>query len=104
LAVEIFAPTPADLQTTWVDWNPSPPDKDMGLWQPVSLVTTGDVALEYPQLVSRVDTATLRSADVTVGTNLKNLTDSSVTGSLSATIAGQRVQQSVTLAPHESTY
>src|SRR6185437_16085315 len=61
-------------------------------------------ALEYPQLVSRVDTATLRSADVTIGTNLKNLADSSVTGSLSATIAGQRVQQSVTLAPHESTY
>ena len=38
LAVEVFAPTPPDLQTTWVDWNPSPPDKDMGLWQPVSLV------------------------------------------------------------------
>jgi exo-1,4-beta-D-glucosaminidase len=104
LAVEIFAPTPADLQTTWVDWNPSPPDKDMGLWQPVSLVTTGDVTLEYPQLVSHVDTATLRSADLTVGTNLKNLADSSVTGELSATIAGKRIQQSVTLAAHESTY
>ncbi len=104
LAVEIFAPTPADLQTTWVDWNPSPPDKDMGLWQPVSLVTTGDVMLEYPQLVSHVDTATLRSADLTVGTNLKNLADSPVTGTLSAIIAGHHVQQSVTLAPHESTY
>ena len=104
LAVEIFAPTPADLQTTWVDWNPSPPDKDMGLWQPVSLVTTGDVMLEYPQLVSHVDTATLRSADLTVGTNLKNLADSPVTGTLSAIIAGRHVQQSVTLAPHESTY
>src|SRR4051812_374871 len=40
LAVEIYAPTPPDLQTTWVDWNPSPPDKDMGLWQPVYLATT----------------------------------------------------------------
>ncbi|HMG95896.1 MAG TPA: hypothetical protein VK565_06315, partial [Gemmatimonadaceae bacterium] len=30
LAVEVFAPTPPDLQTTWVDWNPSPPDKNMG--------------------------------------------------------------------------
>lgn len=31
LAVEIFAPDTPDLQTTWVDWNPSPPDKDMGI-------------------------------------------------------------------------
>src|SRR3954465_5240855 len=44
LAVEIFPPTPPDLQTTWVDWNPSPPDKDMGLWQPVWLPTPGDHA------------------------------------------------------------
>ena len=41
LAVEIFAPTPPDLQTTWVDWNPAPPDKDMGLWQPVWLAASG---------------------------------------------------------------
>ena len=45
LAVEVFAPTPADLQTTWVDWNPSPPDKDMGLWQPVWLAASGDVVV-----------------------------------------------------------
>src|SRR5919202_1522227 len=73
LAVEVFAPTPPDLQTTWVDWNPSPPDKDMGLWQPVSLVATGSVALRYPQVISRVDTATLQRAELTVGADLKNL-------------------------------
>src|SRR5437868_8902302 len=43
LAVEVFAPTPPDLQTTWVDWNPSPPDKDMGLWQPAYLSASGEI-------------------------------------------------------------
>jgi exo-1,4-beta-D-glucosaminidase len=30
LAVETFAPTEKDLGINWVDWNPCPPDKDMG--------------------------------------------------------------------------
>ena len=50
LAVEVFAPTPPDLQTTWVDWNPSPPDKNMGLWQPVYLTASGDVVVRYPEV------------------------------------------------------
>src|SRR5581483_6602140 len=104
LAVEIIAPTPADLQTTWVDWNPSPPDKDMGLWQPVYVVTTGDVVLRYPHVVSRVDTATLGSADLTIGTDLVNLSSSPVRGVLTAVIGGIRVHQDVNLAAHESTY
>ena len=37
LAVEIFPPQVEDLAMTWVDWNPAPPDKDMGLWRPVYL-------------------------------------------------------------------
>jgi exo-1,4-beta-D-glucosaminidase len=103
LAVEVFAPTPADLQTTWVDWNPSPPDKDMGLWQPVYLATTGDVSIEYPHATSQIDVAA-RTADVRVGTNLKNLSDNAVTGELSATIGGTRVHQEFTLAARDSSY
>src|SRR4051812_37312164 len=41
LAVETFAPTEKDLGINWVDWNPCPPDKDMGLWGEVTLVETG---------------------------------------------------------------
>ncbi|HXT18233.1 MAG TPA: glycoside hydrolase family 2 protein [Gemmatimonadaceae bacterium] len=103
LAVEITAPTPPDLQTTWVDWNPSPPDKDMGLWKPVYLATTGDVAVRYPVVISKVDT-TRHSADVTIGTNLKNLADSAVSGELSATIGGMRVHQRFTVAARDSSY
>ncbi len=37
LAVEVFAPERYDLGLTWVDWNPTPPDKDMGIWREVFL-------------------------------------------------------------------
>lgn len=102
LAVEIFAPKPPDLQTTWVDWNPSPPDKDMGLWQPVWLTTTGDVVVRYPLVSSHVDTATLRSADLTVATELRNLSSRSVTGTLRGKIGSVVVSKSVTLGAHDT--
>ncbi|MGB9432831.1 MAG: beta galactosidase jelly roll domain-containing protein, partial [Candidatus Acidiferrum sp.] len=42
LALEIFAPEKWDLGITWVDLNPTPPDKDMGIWREVFLSDTGD--------------------------------------------------------------
>jgi exo-1,4-beta-D-glucosaminidase len=102
LAVEIFAPTPIDLQTTWVDWNPSPPDKNMGIWQPAYLSASGDVVIRYPEVTSRVDTATLRSADLTVVTNLKNLTAKEVSGTLRGRIGNVAFSRPVTLTPHDS--
>ena len=45
LAVEVFPPTPNDLGITFVDWNPLPADKDMGLVGDVYLLTSGPVAL-----------------------------------------------------------
>src|SRR5687767_11674061 len=32
LAVEVWAPLQDQLAITFVDWNPAPPDKSMGLW------------------------------------------------------------------------
>ena len=55
LAVEVFPPEPDDLAWTWVDWNPAPPDKNMGLWRPVSITTSGDVTMRRPHVVSIVD-------------------------------------------------
>ena len=51
LAVQTFAPTENDLAITFVDWNPAPPDKNMGLWRSVYLKTSGAVALRHPAVV-----------------------------------------------------
>jgi hypothetical protein len=59
LAVETFAPTEKDLGINWVDWNPCPPDKDMGLWGAVDLVTTGAVTLRSPLAVTHFTDNTL---------------------------------------------
>ncbi len=102
VAVEVFAPTPPDLQTTWVDWNPSPPDKDMGLWQPAYLSASGDVVIGSPMVSSRVDT-TGHSADLTVSTHLRNLTSRMVSGTLRGRIGTVEFSAALSLAPNDST-
>ena len=101
LAVEVFAPRPADLQTTWVDWNPSPPDKDMGIWQPAYLSASGDVVIEYPEVVSDVDSAS-GAATLTVIAGLRNLKTTPVSGILRGRIGSVAFDKAVTLRGGDS--
>src|ERR1017187_8416556 len=56
VAVQVWAPTENSLAITFVDWNPSPPDKNMGLWREVYLAASaGPVALRHPAVLSKVD-------------------------------------------------
>jgi exo-1,4-beta-D-glucosaminidase len=101
LAVETFAPTPTDLGINWVDWNPCPPDKDMGLWGPVSLMTSGPVAVRYPMATTHFTDASLQTAELTVRAEVSNATDHPVEGRLEGTVAGIPISQLVRLAAGE---
>jgi exo-1,4-beta-D-glucosaminidase len=101
LAVETFAPTEKDLGINWVDWNPCPPDKDMGLWGEVELVATAAVTVRSPLAVTNFEDSTLNFADLTVYAELHNATDHGVKGVASGSAAGVRFEQPVELAAHE---
>jgi exo-1,4-beta-D-glucosaminidase len=55
LAAKAYAETPNDLALTFVDWNPLPPDKDMGLFRRVFITRTGAVSLWHPQVRTQLD-------------------------------------------------
>jgi exo-1,4-beta-D-glucosaminidase len=101
LAVETFAPTEKDLGINWVDWNPCPPDKDMGLWGAVDLVTTGAVTVRSPLAVTHFAEDTLSLADVTVYAELHNALDHAVKGVVSGSAAGAHFEEPVELAANE---
>jgi exo-1,4-beta-D-glucosaminidase len=101
LAIEIFPPTPADLAWTWVDWNPSPPDKNMGLWRPVSVTTSGDVIVRHPHVVSKVSPAR-DSVDVTASAELTNLTAMARTARVAGRLGAVDFTQRISLAAHET--
>jgi exo-1,4-beta-D-glucosaminidase len=102
LAVETIAQTEKDLGVNWVDWSPTPPDKDMGLWREVSLRSTGPVEIRYPEVTTHFPTASLGEADLTVEAELRNASAAPVTGTLEAELEGHQVRQEVTLNAGES--
>ena len=101
LALQIFPPNADDLALTWVDWNPSPPDKNLGLWRGARLRTTGAVRLQHPQMVSRLATGELSRAELTLFVTLENATHVSVTTRLSVRFEGQTAELELVLGPRE---
>lgn len=101
LAVEVFAPDKDDLGMTWVDWNPTPADKDMGLWKDVYLTTSGVVSLRHPFVTSKLE-SDYKTASLIVSADLQNISDHPVTATLRTEIEGTRISQEVELAPSES--
>ncbi len=101
LAVETIAQTEKDLGVNWVDWNPTPPDKDMGLWREVSLRATGPVEIRFPAVAAHFPAASLDEADLTVEAELRNSGPAPVTGALEAELEGHRIRQAITLKAGE---
>ncbi|MGH9744849.1 MAG: glycoside hydrolase family 2 protein [Candidatus Acidiferrales bacterium] len=102
LAVETFAQTETDLGINWQDWNPAPPDRDMGLYSDVYLRTTGPVEIRDPQVVTHFTDASNSQANLTVIAELYNATEKPISGSLEGIIEGAKFQQPVTLKSGET--
>jgi len=106
VAIEVSAPHANELGITWVDWNPTPPDKDMGLWQEVILSSTGPVAIRHPFVESKLDLPATDRAHLTVRAELRNASSVPVKGVLKGVILGatERIEfsQSVALKSGEN--
>ncbi len=101
IALEIFAPAKEDLGITWVDWNPTPADKDLGIWKEVSLTATGPVAVRNPFVKTQLN-ADFTVADLTISADLRNDSNAAVKGVVFAEIDGKAVNQPVEIAGGET--
>jgi exo-1,4-beta-D-glucosaminidase len=102
LALQVFSPTDTDLAITFVDWNPAPPDKNMGLFRDVDITTSGPVALRYPAVISKVDSPANDKAHLLVTALLKNAANHPVKGTLKGLIEKTEFSQEVEFGPGES--
>lgn len=102
LAVEIIPPVfGKDIHMGFVDWNPTPPDRLMGLWRGVLLSHTGPVSMRHSNVVTKVDKQTLKSAEITLSTELTNHSDKPQNATLTATFDNVTVNQEVELQANE---
>ncbi len=101
LAVELFRAQPGDPNIGFADWNPRPADENMGIFREVSIKTCGKVSVAHSSVRSRVETSTLKKAWLTIDSELTNLTDETVKGTLRGRVDGETFTCPVTLLPNE---
>jgi exo-1,4-beta-D-glucosaminidase len=90
------------LSIGWVDWNPTPPDNNMGPWRGVDIVQTGPVALSFPQVQSTLSLPDLARATLTVKVIAKNFDTVAHDATITGTVADVPLRQSVHLAPGQT--
>jgi len=97
---------PADprmsLSIGWVDWNPTPPDNNMGPWRGVDIVRTGPVEIRFPQVTSTLSLPDLARAALTVKLEARNLDASAHDATITGAVAGVTLRRVIHLAPGET--
>jgi len=101
LAVEVSGPEPGDFSTGFVDWNPPAPDRNMGIFRPVTLHHCKYVSIENPFIQTDLNTEALDRASLTITAQLTNHSDKPVTGVLIARIESIAVEEKITLTVGE---
>lgn len=101
LALEIFPPKPGDYTMGFVDWNPKPPDREMGLFRPVKLHFYKSVALENVFVESKIDHNTWRKAALTIRADLVNRAAHAVETTVAGEIGNVSFNEKFTLQEGE---
>ena len=97
---------PADprmsLSIGWVDWNPTPPDNNMGPWRGVDIVRTGPVQIRSSQVTSKLSLPGLSRAALTVKVEVGNLDASAHDATITGVVAGVSLRRTIHLAPGQT--
>lgn len=102
LAVEVYPPKPGDFSIGFVDWNPAPPDLNMGIFRPVYLNTINKVQILEPFVESNFENNDYSVAYQTISLKLKNYTNKEFSGLLNIIVGESEIEKQVSI-PAEST-
>jgi exo-1,4-beta-D-glucosaminidase len=101
IALEISAPGKEDLGITWVDWNPTPADKNLGIWKTVTLGAHGPVVIRNPFVKAQLN-PDFTAAELTVSADLRNDSQAATKGTLVAEIDGKVMKIPIELSAGET--
>jgi len=101
LAVEVFHQKKDEPSIGFVDWAPMAPDREMGLWRPVKLITSGKASLNNAFILSKIDKKDFREADLQVSVEAVNNTSGQLKAVVKGAIENISFEKKVTLKPYE---
>jgi exo-1,4-beta-D-glucosaminidase len=101
LAVEVFPPRAGDFSIGFVDWNPAPPDNNMGIFRNVYLEANAGIRISEPYIITSLD-KTLSEAGLTASVKLTNESKSLKKGELTVSINGKKIVKEINLSAGET--
>ena len=103
LALRVHPADPrSSLSIGWVDWNPTPPDNNMGPWRGVDILRTGPVELRFPQVTTELSLPELAHAALTVKVEARNLDASAHEATITGVVAGVSLRRAIHLDPGQT--
>jgi len=98
LALRVHPGDPrTSLSIGWVDWNPAPPDNNMGPWRGVDIVQTGPVELRFAHVTSTLSLPDLAHAALTVKVQARNLDTVPHDATITGLVAGVSLRRTIHL-------
>jgi exo-1,4-beta-D-glucosaminidase len=103
LALRVHPGNPStSLSIGFWDWNPAPPDNNMGPWRGVDIVRIGPVELRFPRVTSTLSLPDLTRAALTVKVEARNLDESAHEAAITGDVAGVSLRRTIHLAPGQT--
>jgi exo-1,4-beta-D-glucosaminidase len=103
LALEIWQHADGEYSIGFVDWNPIPPDRNMGIFREVILEITDGVKIRSPFVYAKVDKKTHDKAVLSIQAELENNSDKAIEGVLRVDYELGRVEKKVSLEAGKTT-
>ncbi|MBD3267750.1 glycoside hydrolase family 2 [bacterium] len=101
VVIKVHPPHPGDFSIGFVDWNPAPPDSNMGIFRPVRITICDGVTVEHPFVQTDLNTPACDEARLTVAGELVNHVQEEKTVLLRAVINNINIEQEIVLQARE---
>jgi len=101
LAIEVFPPRGGDFSIGFVDWNPAPPDKNMGIFREVFIEGNSGVGISEPFVASSLNADNSRAV-LQASVLVTNYTDKPLSGNANLTFDKNHLSKKIELKAGES--
>jgi exo-1,4-beta-D-glucosaminidase len=102
LAIMLLPPATGAYSIGFVDWAPTPPDKNMGIWRGINLHVSNEVSMTETFVQSALNIEDFSSAELSISSALTNNTDKKQTVVLNGKFGEVAFSHEVTLSASES--
>ncbi len=102
LALELWQPVDGEYSIGFVDWNPEPPDRSMGIFRDVVLEINGGIKIRSPFVQAKVDEKSLNAASLIIRSELENNTGKDISGIIKIDFELGSLEKKVTVPAGET--